>query len=81
MKRFVAGLALMMAVAVFGPALGAELRQQISDYRAGHEAQIVGQLDELTRLRSIAADSQGLAATAARRAVPRASDRPSHHQS
>jgi len=62
MKRLAAGFALMMAV----PAFGTELRQQVSDYRAGHEAQIVGQLDELTRLRSVAADREGLAATAAR---------------
>ena len=62
MKRLTAALALTMAV----PAFGAELRQQVSDYRAGHEARIVGQLDELTRLRSVAADPQGLAATAAR---------------
>jgi acetylornithine deacetylase/succinyl-diaminopimelate desuccinylase-like protein len=63
MKRFTAaGLALLIAA----PAWGADLRTQVSDYRAAHEAAIVGQLDELTRLKSVAPDPQGLAATAAR---------------
>ncbi|HEY2011054.1 MAG TPA: M20/M25/M40 family metallo-hydrolase [Rhizomicrobium sp.] len=62
MKHLAAGLVLLMAT----PAFGADLRQQVSDYRAGHEAQIVGQLDELTRLHSVAAEPQGLATAAAR---------------
>ena len=62
MKYLVAGLALLIAA----PALGADLRDQVSGYRAAHEAAIVSQLDELTRLRSVAADPKGLAATATR---------------
>jgi acetylornithine deacetylase/succinyl-diaminopimelate desuccinylase-like protein len=50
---------------IAAPAWGADLRAQVSDYRATHEAAIVAQLDELTRLKSVAADPQGLAATAA----------------
>lgn len=48
------------------PALAADLRSQVDDYRAAHEAAIVGQLDELTRLQSVAANPAALAATAAR---------------
>jgi|GEM_PF-3757097 len=63
MKRLAAaGLALLMA----SPALAADLRQQVGDYHAAHETAIVGQLDELARLKSVAADPQGLAATGAR---------------
>jgi acetylornithine deacetylase/succinyl-diaminopimelate desuccinylase-like protein len=42
------------------------LIDQVDAYRAAHEAAIVGELDELSRLRSIAADPAGLAATADR---------------
>jgi acetylornithine deacetylase/succinyl-diaminopimelate desuccinylase-like protein len=56
-----AGLALLLAA----PASAADLREQVSDYRAAHEAAIVGQLDDLVRLKSVAADPQGLAATGA----------------
>jgi acetylornithine deacetylase/succinyl-diaminopimelate desuccinylase-like protein len=42
----------------------AELRAQVDQYRLAHEAQIVGQIDALTRLKSVAADPAGLAATA-----------------
>ncbi len=41
-----------------------DLRNQIERYRIAHEAQIVGQLDELTRIRSVAAEPTGLAAAA-----------------
>ncbi|MGC1522909.1 MAG: M20/M25/M40 family metallo-hydrolase, partial [Steroidobacteraceae bacterium] len=44
------------------PALAA----QVESYRAAHEADIVGQLDELTRLKSVAADPAGLKAAADR---------------
>jgi acetylornithine deacetylase/succinyl-diaminopimelate desuccinylase-like protein len=44
----------------------ANLRDPVESYRIAHEAQIVGQLDELTRIRSIAADPAGLAAAADR---------------
>jgi acetylornithine deacetylase/succinyl-diaminopimelate desuccinylase-like protein len=56
-----AGLALLLSV----PAAAADLRDEVSAYRAAHEVAIVGQLDELTRLKSVAADPQGLGATAA----------------
>ena len=42
-----------------------ELREQVGDNRTAHEAAIVSQLDELNRQKSVAADPQGLAATAA----------------
>lgn len=62
MKALIAaGLALLLA----GPASAADLRSEVSDYRAAHEAAIVGQLDDLVRLKSVAADPQGLAATGA----------------
>jgi acetylornithine deacetylase/succinyl-diaminopimelate desuccinylase-like protein len=54
-----------LALLICAPASAADLRRQISDYRAAHEAAIVGQLDELVRLRSVAADPAGLGATAA----------------
>ncbi len=57
MKCFAAALALLIA----GPALAADLTRQVDGYRAAHEAAIVGQLDELTRMRSVAADPKGLA--------------------
>ncbi len=44
----------------------ASLIDQVDAFRAAHEAAIVGELDELSRLRSIAADPAGLAATADR---------------
>jgi acetylornithine deacetylase/succinyl-diaminopimelate desuccinylase-like protein len=45
-------------------AFAADLRSQVARYRIAHEAQIVGQLDELTRIKSVAADPAGLAAAA-----------------
>ena len=63
MKAFLAaGFALLTTV----PALGADLRAGVDGYRAAHEAAIIGQLDELTRLPSVAANPKGLSATAAR---------------
>ena len=44
----------------------ADFRNQVERYRIAHEAQIVGQLDELIRIRSVAADPAGLAAAADR---------------
>jgi acetylornithine deacetylase/succinyl-diaminopimelate desuccinylase-like protein len=55
-----------LAVLLSAPAVAADLRDEVNGYRAAQEAAIVGQLDELTRLRSVAADPQGLAATAAK---------------
>ena len=45
-------------------ASGADLRSQIEQYRLAHETEIVGEIDALTRLKSIAADPAGLSATA-----------------
>src|SRR5579862_2575204 len=42
----------------------ADLRSEVQQYRLAHEADIVAQIDALTRLKSIAADPAGLAATA-----------------
>ncbi|MEI7789691.1 MAG: M20/M25/M40 family metallo-hydrolase [Alphaproteobacteria bacterium] len=50
---------------IASPAVAADLRTQVDDYRATHEAAIVGQLETLVRLKSVAADPQGLAATGA----------------
>jgi acetylornithine deacetylase/succinyl-diaminopimelate desuccinylase-like protein len=47
-------------------AAAASLADEVDRYRIAHEAAIIGQLDELTRLRSIAADPAGLTATADR---------------
>ena len=58
--------AALLLAALISPAWGDDLSRQVQDYRATHEAAIVGQLDELTRLRSTAADPAGLAATATR---------------
>jgi acetylornithine deacetylase/succinyl-diaminopimelate desuccinylase-like protein len=44
----------------------ASLKQSVDSYRLAHEAQIVGQLDQLTRIRSIAADPAGLTEAANR---------------
>jgi acetylornithine deacetylase/succinyl-diaminopimelate desuccinylase-like protein len=44
----------------------ADLRDQVERYRSAHEPQIISQLDELTRIRSIAADPAGLVAAADR---------------
>jgi acetylornithine deacetylase/succinyl-diaminopimelate desuccinylase-like protein len=55
-------------VAIFAATLAsaANLRDQVERYRSAHESQIVAQLDELTRVRSVAADPGGLAAAADR---------------
>jgi acetylornithine deacetylase/succinyl-diaminopimelate desuccinylase-like protein len=42
----------------------ADLRTEVQQYRLAHEAAIVGELDALTRLKSVAADPAGTAATA-----------------
>jgi acetylornithine deacetylase/succinyl-diaminopimelate desuccinylase-like protein len=49
-----------------GPAHAADLKARVDGYRTLHEAAIVGQLDQLTRLKSVAADPAGIAATADR---------------
>jgi acetylornithine deacetylase/succinyl-diaminopimelate desuccinylase-like protein len=58
------GLAGMFILAC--AAHGADLKARVDGYRATHESAIVGQLDELTRLKSVAADPAGIAATADR---------------
>ena len=60
MKWFAAALILCIALGSHA----ADLKQQVDAYRAGHEAAIVGQLDQLTRLKSVAADPAGIAAAA-----------------
>jgi acetylornithine deacetylase/succinyl-diaminopimelate desuccinylase-like protein len=42
----------------------ADIRTEVQRYRLAHEAAIVGELDALTRLKSVAADPAGIAATA-----------------
>ena len=42
----------------------ADLGEQVEKYRMKHEAQIVSQLDDLTRIRSVAAEPAGLVAAA-----------------
>ena len=60
----------MITVAVVAGALArpaaADVSSDVRHYRLGHEAAIVGELDALTRLRSVAADPEGLASTAER---------------
>ena len=60
MKHPLAAIALVLAL----PASAADL-PKVEAWRAAHEAQIVGQLDDLVRFKSVAADPAGLAATAA----------------
>lgn len=47
-------------------AAAADLREQVDRYRIAHEAQIIAQLDQLTRIKSVAADPSGLTAAADR---------------
>ncbi|MFO1247243.1 MAG: M20/M25/M40 family metallo-hydrolase [Alphaproteobacteria bacterium] len=61
MKRLAAGI---LAAVIATPAWAADLRAQVGAYRAAREIAIVGQLDEMVRLKSVAADPAGLAATA-----------------
>jgi acetylornithine deacetylase/succinyl-diaminopimelate desuccinylase-like protein len=66
MKTLV-GVTLAVALSSAAPQVPAvDLRDQVERYRIAHEAAIVGQLDELTRIRSVAADPAGLAAAADR---------------
>ena len=46
------------------PAAAASLASQVDDYRATHEAVIVSRLDELARIKSVAADPAGLSMAA-----------------
>jgi acetylornithine deacetylase/succinyl-diaminopimelate desuccinylase-like protein len=61
LRVLLAGLASGLCLA---PAHASDLRRQVDGYRAAHEAEIVGQLDALTRLPSVAARPRALIATA-----------------
>src|SRR3984957_8018697 len=58
--RIVAGLIGLAAL----QAGAADFRAQVQQYRRAHEADIVGELTALTRLKSVAADPAGIIATA-----------------
>ena len=58
--RIVAGLIGLAAL----QAGAADFRAQVQQYRRAHEADIVGELTALTRLKSVAADPAGIVATA-----------------
>jgi acetylornithine deacetylase/succinyl-diaminopimelate desuccinylase-like protein len=65
--------ALCSALAAFACGVGlttayaaSDLSQQVNAYRAAHEADILGELDALTRLQSVAAHPEGLVAAANR---------------
>jgi acetylornithine deacetylase/succinyl-diaminopimelate desuccinylase-like protein len=55
-----------VALAMTAPAAAADLKSQVEHYRQAHESVIVGQLDELIRCRSVAAEPGGIADAAAR---------------
>jgi acetylornithine deacetylase/succinyl-diaminopimelate desuccinylase-like protein len=54
----------LLALLIALPAQAAGLKDQVRAWRQGHEAAIVGELSDLTALRSVAADPAGLLATA-----------------
>jgi acetylornithine deacetylase/succinyl-diaminopimelate desuccinylase-like protein len=60
MKCFFRAALGVMALSAATLAFASELREQVEKYRMKHEAQIVGQLDDLTRIRSVAAEPAGL---------------------
>ncbi|MGH8171086.1 MAG: M20/M25/M40 family metallo-hydrolase, partial [Steroidobacteraceae bacterium] len=65
MKRALgASLVALVGCLSLAPTHAADLRRQVNAYRAAHEAEIVGRLDALTRLPSVAARPQALVATA-----------------
>jgi acetylornithine deacetylase/succinyl-diaminopimelate desuccinylase-like protein len=55
---------LALILSALAPAQAADLRAQVEQYRRSHEAAIVGEIDSLTRLKSVAADPAGLTAAA-----------------
>jgi acetylornithine deacetylase/succinyl-diaminopimelate desuccinylase-like protein len=61
--RAVCGLLVLFAAT---QASAANLREQVESYRITHESQIIDQLEDLTRIKSIAADPSGLIAAADR---------------
>src|ERR1700733_11385608 len=56
--------ALILTAFVSAQAHAADLRSKVQQYALAHEAAIVGELTALTRLKSVAADPAGIAATA-----------------
>jgi acetylornithine deacetylase/succinyl-diaminopimelate desuccinylase-like protein len=64
MHRIIHIAALSLTALISLPAHAADLRSEVQHYRLAHEAAIVGELDALTRLKSVAADPAGIAATA-----------------
>jgi acetylornithine deacetylase/succinyl-diaminopimelate desuccinylase-like protein len=63
-KALATSLAALAGCSCLIPTHASELRQRIDGYRAAHELEIVGRLDALTRLPSVAARPQALVATA-----------------
>src|SRR5512146_88312 len=63
-KTLVAFLVALAGGLCLAPARATDLRERVDAYRAMHEADIVGRLDALTRLQSVAAHPQALAAAA-----------------
>ncbi len=66
MARHIGALLGLLVFSTVAQAGDTGLLRQVDAYRLAHEPQIIGQLDELTRIRSIAADRAGLAAAAER---------------
>ena len=60
MKRTFAAVLALISFGVATGASAADLRQQVDRYRLAHEVEIVGQLEALTRIDSVAADPAGL---------------------
>ena len=60
-KRIACGASILLLALKVG---AADLRSEVERYRQAHEAEIIAELDALTRLKSVAADPQGLLATA-----------------
>ena len=65
-KPLEAPLVALAGALCLASAHAASLRQQVDSYRATHEADIVGELDALTRMPSVAAHPPALVATANR---------------
>ncbi len=64
MKRLPATVACLTLLALAQQGLAAGLNAQVDGFRQRHEAEIIGQLDELVRLHSVAAEPAGIAAAA-----------------
>jgi acetylornithine deacetylase/succinyl-diaminopimelate desuccinylase-like protein len=61
---WVSRAAVLAALLIAPLAHPADLQDQVRQYRLEHEAAIIGELDALTRLKSVAADPEGLEAMA-----------------